>query len=97
MYAVVGRWTMNQGLVEEQHRVLHDVIVPAARAFPGFVAGYWTRDRESGRTHTTIVLETEESAQAFKTMVEKNRQRAAGTGVTNDFLVITDVLADAHR
>jgi len=96
MYAVIGRWTVDQRLREEQDRELHDVIVPTVTAHPGFVAAYWTRDPETGRGHTTIVLETEESARAFKALVEGRRQRAADAGVTNDFLVITDVLAHAH-
>lgn len=97
MYAVVGRWVVDQAHLKEQDRELHDVVVPMVKSHPGFVAGYWTRDPETGRTHTTIVLETEEAARAFKTRVEGRRQRAAQAGVTNDFLVITDVLADAHR
>jgi len=52
---------------------------------------------ETGRSHTTIVWETEESARDFKEMVDESRQRAATFGVTNDFLVVTDVLAEVHR
>jgi hypothetical protein len=96
MHAVVGRWTMDPRHVEEQDRELHDVIVPLVTARPGFVAGYWTRDLETGRAHTTIVWDSEESARDFKSMVDGRRQRAAQFGVTNDFLVITDVLAQAH-
>jgi hypothetical protein len=96
MYAVVGRWTMDQVHLEEQDRELHDVIVPMVKSHPGFVAGYWTRDPETSGTHTTIVLDTEVAARAFKASVEGRRQPAAQAGMTNDFLVITDVLADAH-
>ena len=97
MYAVIGRWTLDPGRAEEHDRELHDVIVPMVKAHPGFVAAYWARDPQTGLRHTTIVLDTEESAHAFKAMVEGRRQHAAASGVTNDFLVITDVLADAHR
>jgi hypothetical protein len=97
MYAVIGRWTVDHSRTEEQNRELHDVIVPMVRAHPGFVAGYWTRDPDSGRTHTTVVLETEASAHAFKALVEGRRQLSASAGVINDFLVITDVLAAAYR
>ncbi len=96
MHAVIGRWTIDERLREEQDRELHDVIVPMVTAHPGFVAAYWTRDPESGRGHTTIVLDDEQSARAFKALVEARLQRAASAGVTDDFLVITDVLAHAH-
>jgi hypothetical protein len=88
---------MDQTRVEEQDRELREVIVPLVKEYPGFVAGYWTRDPESGRSHSTILLEDEESARAFKATVEGRASHRAEYGVTSDFLVITDVLADAHR
>jgi hypothetical protein len=93
MNAVIGRWTTDQSRLEEQDRELHDVIVPMAKAHPGFIAGYWTRDPETGRTHTTIVLDSEESARSFKTTLDARRRQTAQVGITNDFLVVTDVLA----
>ena len=97
MYAVIGRWSVDPSREDEQSRELHAVIVPMISGRPGFVAGYWSRDPETGRGHTTVVWETEESARDFKEMVDERRQLAATFGVTNDFLVVTDVLADAHR
>jgi hypothetical protein len=97
MYAVIGRWSVDPSREDEQSRELHDVIVPMISVRPGFVAGYWSRDPETGRSHTTIVWETEESAHDFKELVDRQRQLAASFGVTNDFLVVTDVLANAHR
>jgi hypothetical protein len=88
---------MDPSRTEEHHRELHDVIVPMVRTHPGFVAAYWARDPQTGLAHTTIVLDSEESAREFKAIVESRRQRAAAAGVTNDFLVVTEVLADAHR
>ena len=97
MYAVIGRWNMDPSRDDDQSPELRDVIAPMVTASPGFVAGYWSRDPETGRGHTTVVWETEESARDFKEMVDERRQLAATFGVTNDFLVVTDVLADAHR
>jgi hypothetical protein len=97
MYAVIGRWNMDPGREVDQSREVRDVIVPMVTARPGFVAGYWSRDPETGRSHTTIVWETEESAREFKELVDESRQRVANFGVTNDFLVVTDVLAEVHR
>jgi hypothetical protein len=97
MYAVIGRWNMDPGREVDQSREVRDVIVPMVTARPGFVAGYWSRDPETGRSHTTIVWETEESAREFKELVDESRQRVATFGVTNDFLVVTDVLAEVHR
>jgi hypothetical protein len=83
--------------LEEQLRGLHEMIVPLAKQQPGFVKGLWTRDPDTGKTHTTIVLDSEDAARQFKAMVESadRRQERARVGVTADFLVITEVLADA--
>lgn len=96
-YAVVGRWYADPERGADQDRELHDVIVPAVRELPGFVAGFWTRDPESGRDHTTIVFDDEGAARAFKAALDADRRHAATVGVTNDYLIITDVLAEAHR
>ena len=97
MYAVIGRWNMDPSREADQSRELRDVIVPLVMARPGLVAGCWSRDPETGRGHSTIVWETEESARDFKELIDESRQRAAAFGVTNDFLVVTDVLAEVHR
>jgi hypothetical protein len=97
MYAVIGRWNTDPSREADQSRELRNVIVPMVTARPGFIAGYLSRDPETGRSHTTTVWETEESARDFKAMVDKCRQRAATFGVTNDFLIVTDVVAEVHR
>ena len=89
-------------MTEHQDRELHDVIVPMVKTPPGFISGYWTRNPQMGRTHTTIVWESEESARDFKAMADGRRQgaarfRAARFGMPNAFLVITNVPADAGR
>lgn len=93
MYAVISRWTTDRSRAEAQAQQLREGIVPMVAAHPGFVAGYWTRDPDSGRTHSTVVLETEESARTLKALIEADRQHAAAAGVINDFLVIADVIA----
>jgi hypothetical protein len=97
MYAVIGRWNTDPSREADQSREVRDVIVPLVAARAGFVGGYWSRDPETGRSHTTTMWETEESAREFKTLVDDSRQLAATFGVTNDFLVVTDVLAEVHR
>ncbi len=95
-YAVVGRWTMDPSRADDQDRELRDVIVPLVQSHPGFVKEYWTRDPESGRTHTMFLLDSRQAACEFKDMVEGRQQHRAEFGVLNDFLVVTDVIASAH-
>jgi hypothetical protein len=94
-YAIVGRWYADPHRIGDQNRELRDVIVPMLRARPGFVAGYWTRDPDSGRTHATILFSDENSARDVKAAIDADRQHAALLGITNDYLIVADVLAEA--
>jgi hypothetical protein len=94
---VIGRWTSDPSREDELERRLHEVILPLVTARPGFVAGYWTRDPETGRGHTTTVWDTVENARGFKAELDGDRRRAAELGLVNDFLIVTDVLAHARR
>jgi len=93
MHAVVGVWTMAESQRAEQDKGLAEIIIPIVRAHPGFVCGYWMRDPETGKGHTTIVLHNEESARALKKVVEGNRQAQARAGITNDTLAVVEVQA----
>lgn len=95
-YAIVGRWYADPHLSAGQDRELHDIIVPMVTQRPGFLAGYWTRDPESGRTHATILFDNQATAQEFKAALDAGRQHAATLGITNDYLIVADVLAEAH-
>ncbi|MEU6141607.1 YdhR family protein [Streptomyces sp. NPDC047081] len=96
MYAVVGVWSMDESRHEEQQRTLHEQIVPLTRKQPGFVTGYWMRDAETGKSHTAMVFDDEQSAGAFKRFVESRSREAAMAGVTADFFALVEVVADAR-
>lgn len=95
-YAIVGRWYADPTRAIDQDQELCDVIVPMVEGRPGLVAGYWTRDPESGRTHATILFDDQAAARAFKATLDAGRQRAATLGVINDYLIIADVITEAH-
>lgn len=96
MHAVVGVWTSAKSQREEQDRGLHEQVIPNVTAHPGFVAGYWMRDPETGKGYTTIVLESEESATQFKALVMGRAQEQAKAGITNDLLAVAEVLAETR-
>jgi hypothetical protein len=79
----------------EQDRGLYEMIIPLARSHPGFMAGYWMRDPESGKGHTTIVLDSEPSARAFKDTALGNARNQAKAGITNESLAVVELLAHA--
>jgi hypothetical protein len=95
-YAIVGRWYADPHRTADQDRELDNAIVPMLRGRPGFVAGYWTRDLESGRTHATILFDDEGAARDCKAALDAGRQHAATVGITNDYLIVAEVFPEAH-
>jgi hypothetical protein len=97
MYAVVGIWTTDESRRDEQDRGLRDEVIPIVAAHPGFVAGYWMRDPETGKGYTTVVLDSAAAATAFKAFVVGRAQEAAQVGLTNDVLAVAEVLAHTNK
>lgn len=93
-WALVGRWYADPAAAAD--RELREIVLPALRGRPGLVAGYWTRDPESGRTHATIVFDSEAAARAFKSTLDTLRRPAAALGVAEDYLLVTGVVAEAY-
>jgi hypothetical protein len=69
--------------------VLREQVVPRVKELPGFVAGYWTRNGDVGRS--IVVFDSEENAQSASDMVPS--MVPSGTNIEgND---VAEVVADA--
>ncbi len=95
MYAVVSVWNLEKGREEEQQRGLEQRVVPSVQQAPGFVAGYWTNDQESGKAYAMILLDSEEAAHQLKAMVEGNAKGQSEVGISPEVLAVAKVLAHA--
>ena len=95
MFAVVGVWEANADVGDARSRAL-DGIVSGVRKLPGFVAGYWS-DSTSDRTrsHTFIVFENADQADAFATRVRLNAEGQATVGIRPLSLDVVEVKASA--
>ena len=96
MYAVVGIWTVDETRQDEQRRLLHEEVVPLVSRRPGFVSGYWMHDPETGKSHTAVIFADRESAEDFKSLVERTVRRTALAGLTSDTLSAVEVVASTH-
>jgi hypothetical protein len=97
MYAVVGIWNIDPSLRDKQDQALHELVIPSVRNHPGFVAGYPMRDPYRGKGQSTIVLDSEQSAEAFTEIVLSNTQNQVKAGITTDSLAVVEILAQAQR
>jgi hypothetical protein len=68
MHAVVVRVTVTNREGAEQR--LRDEVVPQASQAPGFQAGYWTRDGDSGLA--MVVFDSEDNARAAAERIPQN-------------------------
>jgi hypothetical protein len=87
MHAVVVRVTVQEPEASQQR--LREEVVPQASRAPGFQAGYWTREGNTGLS--MAIFDTEENARAaaerIPTMVPE--------GVTMEGVEVREVVASA--
>lgn len=87
MHAVVTR--VNVADPESAQSELQEQVVPRVSQAPGFVAGYWTRDGNSGMS--MIVFEAEENARAAAEMIPNGMPES----VTLEGIEVREVVAKA--
>ena len=56
VHALVGIWTMDEALSDEQNRLIHREMMPIARAQPSFRSGYPIHDPETDEGHIALRL-----------------------------------------
>jgi hypothetical protein len=87
MHAVVVKVTVSDP--EGSIGALRQDVVPRVAAAPGFVAGYWTREGNTGLS--MAVFETEDAAKAMSEMVPS----VVPEGVTLESVEVREVVASA--
>jgi hypothetical protein len=87
MHAVVVRVTVNDPDGAQQR--LKEEVVPRASSAPGFQAGYWTREGQSGLS--MIVFDSEENARAAADRIPSS----VPEGVTFEGIEVREVVASA--
>src|SRR5678815_2467019 len=97
MHALVGVFDMDRALFAQQQQFLKERIVPSVRQTPGFVAGYWSYDHTTAKSHSYIVLEDEAAAKRLVEMVRANTAPQSTNGVKIESLATVEVLAEARK
>ena len=95
MFAVVGTWTMDASMREQQAAALPH-LVDGVRQNAGFVRGFWCEDVEDPAVSLTfVVFKTLEQAQSFRGAVIANAPGQVSVGVGQQGLRIVELRADA--
>lgn len=64
MHAVVGQVRIDPSREEEARKVLSEVVVPTAKAMPGFAGGTWCRALQDDRGISVLLFQSEQAARA---------------------------------
>jgi hypothetical protein len=97
MHAAIGVFTHDKSRWEEQKQHLHARIIPMVKQAPGFVAGYWTYEPDTSKTHSFILFGTQADAERFASFVKGDVANRGDHGVTLDAFFVTSVVAEEAR
>ena len=93
MQAVVITISIDPAKAELATGLLHEQVVPNAKASPGFVSGVWARSRDGRNGHSVVLYENEESARAV--LAQATQGPFPGAPVTVLSAEVYEVLAQA--
>ena len=97
MHAMVGVFKMDPRQFARQRKELEERIVPLVRHQPGFVSATWTYDRDAGRSHSLVVLDSEHAARKFADFVKEQSSVPNDAGVRLESITLAEVLAEARK
>jgi hypothetical protein len=69
MFAVIIEVRVDPAREEEARTMVHDVVVPKARALAGFLGGHWLRALEGDAIREVLTFDTEDHARASASLV----------------------------
>ena len=94
MHAVIVQVTIDAAAEEQARKMLHEVVVPQAKALAGFASGTWLRALEGTGGRGVLLLESEEAARAAAERI-RSEGPPPGAAVTLDSVEAYEVLAQA--
>jgi hypothetical protein len=86
---------MDPAMEAAQLQGLHDFIVPSVRQSPGFVAGYWTLDRESSESVAFILFDSRDAAASLAENVRANAPNQMAVGIELVSIRVSEISASA--
>jgi len=94
MHGLIVQVSIDPSREEEARSVLHDVVVPRARALAGFSGGTWLRALDGGGGRSVLLFESEDAARAAAQEI-RSQGPPPGVPVTLEAVEVYEVLAQA--
>ncbi len=80
----------------QQEVFLHERIVPMVKSQPGFLAGYWSYEKNESKTVGYIVFANEADAKKLQAFLHEEAKRPNPFGVEQVSVDVVQVLAEAR-
>src|SRR3954467_8461053 len=94
-HATIATFRMDPAQEAAQIQGLQEFIVPSVRQAPGFVAGYWTLDRESNERVAFILFDSREAATSLAENVRANAPNQVAVGIELLSIRVSEISASA--
>jgi len=94
-HATLATFRVDLAREAEQREGLHQIIIPGARQFPGFVSGHWTLDRQASESVAFLTYESLETAEAMSRNIRGNAENQRHVGLELVNVRIVEITASA--
>jgi hypothetical protein len=94
MFGVIIEVRVDPDREDEARQMVHDFVVPKAKALPGFRGGHWLRALEGDVIREVFTFDTEDNARATAALV-RSEGPPPGAPVTLDSVGAYELIAQA--
>jgi hypothetical protein len=94
MFGVIIEVEVDPNRDDEAREMVHDFVVPKAKALPGFQGGYWLRALEGDSIREVFTFDTEDNARAVAALV-RSEGPPPGAAVTLHSVGAYELIAQA--
>jgi hypothetical protein len=94
MHGVIVEVKVDTSQQEQARTMLHDVVVPTAKALPGFSRGTWLRQLDGDRGISVLLFESDDAARGAEAEI-RSQGPPAGTPVTMESVGAYEVVEQA--
>jgi hypothetical protein len=94
MHGVIVEVKVDTSQEEQARTMLHDVVVPTAKAMPGFARGTWLRQLDGDRGVSVLLFESVDDARGAEAQI-RSQGPPPGTPVNLDSVGTYEVVEQA--
>ena len=92
MHAVIATSKVDASVLDPEHKVLREQLIPAVKAMPGVVTAYWLEPTEDLQGVAVVVFDAEESARKAVSALHVEVGSSIAPGITFTGVQVGEVI-----